>query len=188
VPVVLAAVLSLPFLGVLLTRPLLRRLALRNSRRRPVEALLVIGGSLLGTAIITGSLIVGNTIDRSIRAAAYDQLGPVDELVSVPADQGAALQARFTDFSSPLIDGRLALTETGAAVVRAGTGGGTQPRAQLLEVDFAAGRAFGGDPAATGLTGTTPRAGTAVVGRDLADKLAIRPGGRIMVFAGGGST
>jgi len=187
VAIVLAVALSLPFVAVLIGSPLLRRLALRNSRRRPVEALLVIGGSLLGTAIITGSLIVGNTIDRSIRAAAYDQLGPIDELVSVPASQAGALAHRFEHFSSPAIDGKLALTETGAAVVRPGRGGGTQPRAQLLEVDFAAGRRFGGDPAATGLSGPTPRAGTAAITRDLADKLAIVPGDRIAVFTGGGS-
>jgi putative ABC transport system permease protein len=188
VAVVLVAALSAPFVAVLVGWPLLRRLAVRNSRRRPIEALLVIGGSLLGTAIITGSLIVGNTIDRSIRAVAYDQLGPVDELVSVPADQAAALNGRFDGFRSPLFDGRLAITETGAAVVRTGSGGGTQPRAQLLETDFTTGRDFGGDAAATGLSGPTPRPGTAAVSRDLADKLAIRPGSRIAVFAGGGQT
>ena len=96
--------------------PLLRRLATRNAVRRPVEAVLVIVGSLLGTAIITGSLIVGDTIDRSIRAAAYDQLGPVDEIVSVPLADGAALQERFDGFSSPAVDGVLPLTSTGAAV------------------------------------------------------------------------
>jgi putative ABC transport system permease protein len=187
VAIVLAIALSLPFVAVLVGWPLLRRLAVRNTRRRPVEALLVIGGSLLGTAIITGSLIVGNTINRSIRSGAYDQLGPVDEIVSVAADQSAALQQRFANFASPPIDGRLEITTTGAAIVRPGRGGGTQPRAQLLEVDFAKARTFGGDSTTTGISGRTPVPGTAAIGRDLADKLGIEPGQRILVFGGGGS-
>jgi putative ABC transport system permease protein len=184
-PVIIVA-LSIPFVAVLVGSPLLRRLATRNAARRPIEAVLVIGGSLLGTAIITGSLIVGDTIDRSIRAAAYDQLGPVDEIVSVPQALGAALQGRFKGFSSPAVDGMLSLTTTDAAVVHPGAGGGTQPRAQLIEVDFAAARRFGGDPRATGMTGRTPAPGTAAITADLAHKLGIGRGARITVFAAGG--
>jgi putative ABC transport system permease protein len=183
----LLIVLSVPFFGVLVGWPLLRRLATRNALRRPIEAVLVIVGSLLGTAIITGSLIVGDTIDRSIRAAAYDQLGPVDEIVSVPMVDGAALRERFAGFSSPAFDGVLALTSTGAAVVNPGRAGGTQPRAQLLEVDFADARRFGRDASATGIAGATPEVGTAAVTTDLADKLNIRRGGKIVVFAAGGN-
>ena len=51
---VLLAVLAIPFLVVLARSVLVRRLATRHTTRRPVEALLVIVGSLLGTAIITG--------------------------------------------------------------------------------------------------------------------------------------
>ena len=61
----------------------------------------MIVGSLLGTAIITGSLIVGDTIDRSIRAGAYDQLGPVDEIVSVPLPDGPTVAARFAGSPRP---------------------------------------------------------------------------------------
>jgi hypothetical protein len=69
---VVAVVVSLPFLLVLAFRPLQRRLAVRNARRRPVEAMLVIAGTLLGTAIITGSLIVGDTID-GVNDLSYQQ-------------------------------------------------------------------------------------------------------------------
>ena len=51
----------------------------------------------------------------------------------------------------------LSMTSTPAAVVHPGRGAGTQPRAQLLEVDFAAAQRFGGDRAATGISG--PHAG-----------------------------
>ncbi len=180
------AVIAIPFAVMFARAPLVRRLAARHTLRRPTEAMLVVAGSLLGTAIITGSLIVGDTIDRSIRAAAYDQLGPVDEIVSVPLADGAAVGSRLDGLHASAIDGTLALTATPAAVVHVGRAGGTQPRAQLLEVDFRAARAFGGDPAATGITGATPRSGTAAVTRDLADKLSLRPGSTILVFASGG--
>ena len=80
---IIVAVCSLPFLYVLVRRPVLRRLALRNVVRRPRETVLVILGSLLGTAIMTGSFVVGDTFTSSIRRGAFEQLGPVDEVVSV---------------------------------------------------------------------------------------------------------
>ena len=39
-------------------------------------------GSMLGTAIMTGSFVVGDTLESSIRAQAPRQLGPIDEVVS----------------------------------------------------------------------------------------------------------
>jgi len=57
---VVAVVVSAPFLVALATQPVTRRMAWRYPRRRRVEALLVIIGSMLGTSIITGSLIVGD--------------------------------------------------------------------------------------------------------------------------------
>src|SRR5690606_15284367 len=101
---IVALVVSLPFVVVLATRPVERRLALRYPRRRPVEAGLVVLGSLLGTAIITGSLVVGDTIERSIRASAYDQLGPIDELIaSTGIEDGDAIAARFDGFTAPAV-------------------------------------------------------------------------------------
>ena len=79
---ILVALVSLPFIAILVRRPVLRRLALRNAVRRPREAALVVLGSLLGAAIITGSAVVGDTMDASIRQVARTHLGPIDELVT----------------------------------------------------------------------------------------------------------
>src|SRR5207302_7911814 len=65
-PMLIVALLSLPFLYIVLRRPVLRRLALRNAARRPRETALVILGALLGTAIMTGSFVVGDTFSSSI--------------------------------------------------------------------------------------------------------------------------
>src|SRR6267378_4379093 len=113
---ILVAVLSLPFLFVLARKPVLRRLALRNAVRRPRETALVILGSLLGTAIMTGSFVVGDTFNASIRRTAHTQLGPVDEIVSAnglaSAPVLASLLGRLRD---PNVDGTLALTSTTAS-------------------------------------------------------------------------
>ena len=140
VEMLIVAILSLPFLYVLIRHPVLRRLALRNVARRPRETMLVILGSLLGTAIMTGSFVVGDTFTSSIRRGAYEQLGPIDEVVSVDGiAAGAALRARSTASGVP--------TSTGSCRSRRERVGGdghhprrAAPTSQLLETDFAAAR------------------------------------------------
>jgi putative ABC transport system permease protein len=180
---------SLPFLYVIARKPILRRLALRNAVRRPRETLLVVLGSLLGTAIMTGSYVVGDTFDASIRRIAHEQLGPVDEVVAANGLEGAArLQARLSGLTDPDVDGVLALTRATASAATVTTPRRAAPEAQLLETDFAQARAFGGDPAATGISGPTPRPGEAAIGRDLARRLRAGTGDEIEVFAFGAST
>ena len=53
-------------------------MALRNIGRRRAEAVLVIAGALLGTAIITSSFVVGDVIEASFADVARTQYGPVD--------------------------------------------------------------------------------------------------------------
>ncbi|MDH4364668.1 MAG: hypothetical protein OEY70_11375, partial [Acidimicrobiia bacterium] len=126
----LAVLFSVPFVWLAARKRTLRRLSVRNAARRPVEAVLVVLGSLLGTAIVTGSLVLGDTLDRSIRAAAYDQLGPIDETVSVNGlAEGTELVDRLEGLSSPDIDGTLSFVAAGASVVNPAPDGGTQPRA-----------------------------------------------------------
>jgi len=180
--------LSLPFLAILLTRPVLRRLALRNAIRRPREAMLVILGSLLGTAIITGSLIVGDTLSHSIREVAYTQLGPIDEVVATTGlDAGAALHARLGRFRTAHVDGVLQMTTAKAAVASVAKHPFSAPRAQLVETDFSRAHAFGGDAAATGVTGPTPADGQAAITTDVAKRLHARVGSTVEVFVYGSS-
>ncbi|MGH9184823.1 MAG: hypothetical protein ACRD0U_03235, partial [Acidimicrobiales bacterium] len=83
--VLLAPVIAILAITIfdLLFRRSFRRQAFRNIARRKGEAALIVLGSLLGTAIITSSFVVGDTLDASIRDLARTQLGPVDEVVSV---------------------------------------------------------------------------------------------------------
>jgi putative ABC transport system permease protein len=176
---IVVLVLSLPFLFILARRPVLRRLALRNAVRRPRETVLVVLGSLLGTAIMTGSFVVGDTFNSSIRRVAHEQLGPIDEVVTLNG------KPAFNAAPSADVDGVLPLTLTRAAIATASDHRFAAPKAQLLETDFGQATNFGGDEHATGISGATPAAGEAVIGADLARTLHAKPGSEIEAFAYG---
>ncbi|HEX2295428.1 MAG TPA: hypothetical protein VHN37_08980, partial [Actinomycetota bacterium] len=148
VPVLLVALALAGALYQTVRRPMLRRLALRDALRRRSETALVIAGSLLGTAIITGSFIVGDTLDSSIRVEAVTQLGPVDEGIAVPEPERAAeIAAEIEDLDEPRIDGVVTMLRAEASLsVTQGDETLAEPDAQLVEVDFDAARSFGGDP------------------------------------------
>jgi putative ABC transport system permease protein len=184
---VIALLVASPFLFILARRPILRRLAVRNAARRPREALLVILGSLLGAAIITGSAVVGDTMDASIRQAARQHLGPIDELVVArSAPEWRSLQSRLRALPTSTVDGVVPLASFDTATT---AGGGaalrTVPNARIVGFDFDAARAFGGAAAATGVSGPTPAPGHAAITTDLARALDVGPGGQIDVYAYG---
>jgi putative ABC transport system permease protein len=161
-------------------RPFLRRLALRQVARRRGEAALVIMGSVLGTAIIIGSLIVGDTLNFSVKQVAYKNLGPIDEIVSstsiAKGDEAVRQVERLR--GDPDVDGILTLRGDQAAVTRGSGGGRTaEPRASVWEVDFAQAAAFGGAAdGGSGLSGPAPGAGEAVINADLAKAVGARDG------------
>jgi putative ABC transport system permease protein len=156
--------------------PLTRRLALRQVNRRRAEAALVVAGSVLGTAIIVGSLVVGDTLDHSFKQNAYRYLGVVDEVVSSsdPA-QGAAAARRLEPLrGDPAIDGLLTVRRHGAAVTNGGKG---EPQATVLELDFVAAARFEGP--GSPLAGPGPGPGRVVLSDALAGALDARPGDRL---------
>jgi putative ABC transport system permease protein len=188
--VLIVFLLSAPFLFVLARRPVLRRLAVRNGIRRPREALLVVVGSMLGAAIITGSFIVGDSMDGSIRAVARAHLGPVDELVLAPnQSMWEQLALRLQRVDRRNIDGVLpiATMDVSVSIYRKGHVV-SAPRVRVLGVDFAAASRFGGDPKVTGVRGAALDEGHAAIGVDLARTLDVHRGDLIDVNAYGTRT
>src|SRR6266545_3154033 len=173
-------------------RPFLRKLALRQVARRRGEATLVVAGSVLGTAIIIGSLIVGDTLNFSVKQGAYDNLGPIDEIVASPTivqgDEAARRLERLR--GDPQVDGLLTVRGDQAAATT-GSGGTRKadPRVSVWEVDFGKAAAFGGTTdGGSGLSGPAPGVGETVVNADLASALGIRAGDVLTVYLYGRPT
>jgi putative ABC transport system permease protein len=187
VPPILVGICLALIVWQAIRKPMLRRLAVRDVVRRRGETALVIAGSLLGTALITGSLIVGDTLDSSIRGAVANQLGPVDEVVTVSDPrQGDALSSDIAALEDPRIDGvTTVLSARGAFVADAAGTRVAEPSAQLLELDFETAREFGDDPAITGISGPTPAQGEVVLSADLAEPLEVTKGDEVTGFVYG---
>jgi len=182
VPLAVATGIALSFVGFLLVRrPILRRLALRQIRRRPTEAVLVVVGSLLGTALIVASMVVGDSLDRSVRQTAYDVLGPIDETVqSASLPVGDAASDRLAALANdPQVDGLLTVRgDQSAAVHEDSSGLETEPRALVWELDFAAAAKFGA-PDGSGLDVAAPGPNEVVINQNLADSLNATTGDQI---------
>lgn len=185
--------ISLPFIAVIIFRPVLRKLALRDAIRRPREMTLVVLGSMLGTAMLTGSFLVNDTLAATNRQAIPTQIGPVDEVVILPGAEraGEILEALKPLTGDERIDGVMAAVSAPASATaqgninRANGRRAAVPRAQLLELDLDQARSFGGDPLATGITASTPEPGHVVITTDVARKLEARAGDTIVVRAYG---
>ncbi|MEY2454654.1 MAG: putative transport system permease protein [Acidimicrobiaceae bacterium] len=169
-------------------RPTFRRLAFRNALRRKNEALLVVLGSLFGTAIVTSAFAVGDTLNASIRDEARTRLGPIDEIVLVHRSPVLPeVIAKITAKPLPNTDGLLSMVTapvTAASVPAPGRERFAEPEAFVHEIDFEAARAMGGRVGDTGLAaaGPTPSGAEAVIGQDLADQLHLQPGDPLQVF------
>src|SRR6266704_1254745 len=78
-----AVAIGVALMAILIAvRPLLARLAARNIGRRKSRVLIVVAGLLVGTAIISSSLVVGDTLSYIFLEDVYVRLGAIDELVS----------------------------------------------------------------------------------------------------------
>lgn len=182
------AALSLPF-AALLARPLLRTLAVRNALRRPRETVLVLVGSMLGTAIITSSFVVGDTLNASIRQIAFTQLGPVDELV-VAANRPVLSRAEASVSRLPRgeIAGYAPLTTSTVSVETVGARRRVSPSATVVETAFGAMSHLAGyGEGVTGLPARGPSGGQVFVDRSLASSLRLVAGGRVRIYAYGSS-
>jgi len=185
--VVLAGAALAYVLMVVARQPVARRLSLRQIARRPTESVLVVLGSVLGTALLVASFTVGDSLDRSVRQSAYEVLGPIDEYArTADAAQGAGAARRLEVLrADPRVDGVLTVRGDQAAAQR--TDGGdllAEPRVLVWELDFAQAARFGGANR-SGLDTADPGPGGVVINRTLADSLRAGVGDEVSLLAYG---
>ncbi len=83
--VVLIAIIFIA-VGVLALRNIsFGKIAARNLGRRRRNTAIVVAGLLVGTAIVTSSLVIGDTMEYIFENTVYQQLWTIDELVHTPA-------------------------------------------------------------------------------------------------------
>ncbi|MFF0473362.1 ABC transporter permease [Streptomyces sp. NPDC004284] len=186
VPLLAALALALVALVLVAVRqPVSRRLAFRQVARRRTEAALVIGGSMLGTAIVIGALVVGDTLNFSVRQEAYRTLGPVDErVVAPPGPTGAPVAERLAALTgNPDVDGVLDARSTQASAVSTADGRtAAEPRVLAWQMDFAEAARFGAPGGDSGLGGPNPKPGQVVVNEPLARSLSVGAGDPVTLY------
>ena len=181
-----ALLLLLPLIVAALRQRTLFTMAIRNISRRRAEAILVVAGALLGTAIITSSLVVGDVIEASFADRARTEYGPVDITVTASrqADIGKVMaQAQATDIQA--IDGLLATT-TSTGTLEAPGHDAAVPQVRIVEFDLSAAREFGSDPPITGLAQTDVLApGEVLLNSRIAGELEVAAGEPVILHAYG---
>lgn len=85
----LIMLLMLGLIGLMaLRRRVLARMALRNIVRRKKFTAIIVCGLLIATAMISASLVVGDTIDYLIRGDVFESTGEIDIVVTVEDEEG----------------------------------------------------------------------------------------------------
>jgi putative ABC transport system permease protein len=184
----LLATLAVALIGIVVfavRQPVSRRLALRQIARRKTEAALAITGSVLGTAVIVGALVVGDTLNFSVRQEAYRTLGPIDERVIAPnVTVGRQVSRSLSGLAGDNdVDGVMTTSvEQGAALRGSGASSQAEPRVLAWEMNFAAARHFGANGDDSGIAGATPRPGHVVVNQALAESIDVHAGQTMTLY------
>ncbi len=168
----------------------LRRLAWRNLWRRKSEAFLVTIGTMLGTAIIVASFVVGDTIEAGVLSLVYTTHGPMDETVVIDdATQLDELTAAIEGGTQENIDGILPILSMPTVMTTTGDDPLGEPSVWVAEVDFDEARQFGGEPDDTGFAGagSTPETGEVVLTSQAASPLGAEAGDVVTMHAYGES-
>ncbi len=88
---VLLVVIIFIIVGILALRSIsFGKIAARNLGRRRRNTAIVVAGLLVGTAIVTSSLVIGDTMEFIFDNTVYQQLHTIDELIHTPAGNQTA--------------------------------------------------------------------------------------------------
>ena len=182
-------VLALLALGV--RRRILLRVAVRNVGRRKTQVVLAVAGLLVATSILSGSFVIGDSLNYSIRAEVFRDLDVIDETVVLGGDEGSGqffnasaydgLAARRADMPSvdglgPRIAARVSILNPAAELF--------EPRGWLVGFDPAADPGLFVRSDGTRSDGAELGTGQAYLSDALASSVEAHPGDDLSVFLG----
>ncbi len=165
------------------------KMALRNFTRRPATTAMVLAGLMVGTAIISASLVVGDTFDNMVVGETSKTFGSIDFVVTGAGDGSGRGLYSASNVSSVRTD-VLGLEEAARAEwvlettisIRSLASGLTQPRVGMLGMTASTAEGFGGFMDAGGKHITSiPAEGHAYITKRTADRLDIKDGSEIML-------
>lgn len=175
----------------MLRNRIILKISFKNIFRRKAEALLIIAGSLIGTALIVGSMSMNDSFQKFLYSRVEEQLGEIDEVITLrQTDESAPPFFILNDVDtlieglkhSEYVDGVLPILRKEVNCGPIGTvrslEPGTTTNANLIGVDFAQLSQFGyakgifdiSIPAE--LDGEIP----VVINKTLAENLSLREG------------
>lgn len=181
-------VLALLWVAVIaLRRPYLRRMGTRHFTRRPNETMLIIAGSVLGTALITGSFITNDSLRASFTQQVYDSVGEVDEQVQLTTPAAVSRAERRIDElrADPVVDGAVLLQTASGTSRSVDDTNLTVPNTQIYSLDVAELDDFGSTAQSVG--GPSLARTETIVTRDLAERLRLVPGDEVELLIYGRS-
>jgi putative ABC transport system permease protein len=187
------AVIGLIILYILmdaLGNRMLFKMSVRNVIRRPSTTALVLGGLMVGTAIISASLIVGDTLDNMIVGEVAKGYGDMDFSVSGSGEGNNTTGFYAFNVVAPVQDQVRNLSHVDGAEWTLWTSSGiwgersnlSQPSVTILGMTSGTVQDFGGFIAANGSAiSTLPPEGSVYVNQKLADRLDIVEGDTLIL-------
>ncbi len=183
---IFATAIVLCIIGALaLFRPVIFKMGIRNFTRHRTHSVLVIAGLLIGTAIISGSLVTGDSVGYLIVKETYDSLGETDEMILM--EQSAYFNETIFDALASdadvdaLTDGISPTIQT-VVSVECNASGQFEPAVTLKAFDPEHDKQFGKfSTSSGGKDGSDLLPDDVVVTRQAAKKLAVKEGQTIQL-------
>jgi len=176
---------------------ILMKMGLRNVNRRKVNTLIVVFGLMIGTAIISGSLVVGDTLENMFTKGVYDALDETDEIIFTFDANGSYAFFNYSEYenlnqyieSNSSIDkdveGLSPEIHHGVSVLNIDTSL-SEASVMLMGFDYSESKTFGKLTTLDGseVTEEDLAPNEVYVNEMLADEIDVRGGHRIVIFSG----
>ena len=197
------AALCVVLMGLsMLFNPIQRSVGFASVSRRKWNSALVVAGSMVGTALIAGSLVMSDTSERALQNAAFAHLGEIDvtvrafdrvthEIAPLTSEMVETITlGALNEATAGQVDGVMTAVERDLPVVKVEPDSNSplgfrpvlaEPEVTVVGLDFPSLKDFGGTKASLS-SQPSPVSGQAYVSKSLAKELELAPGNDIAVF------